>query len=795
MNTSRKDMILKTIDDYTIESISNDSFTFENCNAQTIALDTNLDRANVSRILNQLFNEQALIKVKGRPTLYLSRKVVITQFHFKNVPQVISNPKTIKDYFVFHTNADDAILKKGLTMIGSRKGESLHEIINHISPALYYNQTSTMPAPIIAIQGEVGSGKKYFSQQLFEYGIHNKYFSKKSKYQIIDHATLLNKSYELESIINPNITSVIMIEVFHSFYENDIYQITNNILHLYSFHNKSKPSLIFLIDSKVQNFEYFKTLTPYYISYPNMSDRTPEEILSFVLHFIQDTCDNIGYILRVSKDTLLPFACKHYPLNLYQLKNEVTYTVTKKVYTSGINSNYPVNINFDTISKEVLFENNYDKSKELDFNNLIQQLLPPVIEFIPNQKCKAIDNLMRSDIITDLFITVENETLAQRAQYDVYNVRSKLTDSSSLYEHYTLIETLEPTFNKTKLKNDKQLLSFLYYQIDKMLTGTFSQEFTFENIEYIESEQSKKLSTRIITLVEHRMSRQLSTTYRNYIRNYIYYFLESISVKSSVVLVLCHGERIAENFAQIQNYATESRLFYSFDYTNYYQNNDINLFINELSKILAYIDRGHGVLLVGDIPPLLNLNQKLIKKTNIPIFSIAAASLPLFVRISDTLKIHGSQFGSMMYTVMNDNKYIKSFLESTTLINKGTRQEDPYIKAFDHYFKHVNTLRTNEILYGALFNICKELSIPMNNDIIIHFLFHGNFMLERTITQELVNFKGLFDFIYDNEEIYTVIRKNIKEIISFSRLEIDEAEIAVLTEIINNFIKKMKIGV
>ena len=85
MAKTRRDLIMNLVREYTSESLADKSFSFERCNAFDIALDLKLDRSNVSRILNQLFNDLQLIKVEGRPTLYLSKDVIVSEYHFNNI--------------------------------------------------------------------------------------------------------------------------------------------------------------------------------------------------------------------------------------------------------------------------------------------------------------------------------------------------------------------------------------------------------------------------------------------------------------------------------------------------------------------------------------------------------------------------------------------------------------------------------------------------------------------------------------------------------------------------------------
>ena len=94
---NRKDSILEKITVYTRESILDNSFSFEHCNAFDIAMDLKIDRSNVSRILNQLFNEYQLIKIAGRPTTYLSRDVIVNEFRYAKAPQILESKEVLKE--------------------------------------------------------------------------------------------------------------------------------------------------------------------------------------------------------------------------------------------------------------------------------------------------------------------------------------------------------------------------------------------------------------------------------------------------------------------------------------------------------------------------------------------------------------------------------------------------------------------------------------------------------------------------------------------------------------------------
>ena len=126
---NRKDSIYEIIVKYTRESILDNTFQFEHCNAFDIALELKIDRSNVSRLLNQMFHEYLLIKINGRPTTYLSREVIVNEFHYSKAPQIIDNKEQLREQLILNTPVGNTS-SPDFKIVGSNMGESLKEIID-----------------------------------------------------------------------------------------------------------------------------------------------------------------------------------------------------------------------------------------------------------------------------------------------------------------------------------------------------------------------------------------------------------------------------------------------------------------------------------------------------------------------------------------------------------------------------------------------------------------------------------------------------------------------------------------
>ena len=128
---SRKDKIYDYVKLHTKEMIDTHSLENSGSDALSIALDLKLDRTNVSRELNTLWKEGRLIKLQGRPTLYLDCEALKTEYPNHYIPLTVSAGSSLLDFIQkpqktqkrelpFHKTALDAIIGSA----GSLKNET-----------------------------------------------------------------------------------------------------------------------------------------------------------------------------------------------------------------------------------------------------------------------------------------------------------------------------------------------------------------------------------------------------------------------------------------------------------------------------------------------------------------------------------------------------------------------------------------------------------------------------------------------------------------------------------------------
>ena len=95
---TRRERIYHYVEDYTRDMVASHNLENNGVNALDISLSLKLDRTNVSRELNSLWKEGKIIKLQGRPTLYLDYATIHTEYPNHYIPLVISSDSSLLDF-------------------------------------------------------------------------------------------------------------------------------------------------------------------------------------------------------------------------------------------------------------------------------------------------------------------------------------------------------------------------------------------------------------------------------------------------------------------------------------------------------------------------------------------------------------------------------------------------------------------------------------------------------------------------------------------------------------------------
>lgn len=325
MKKSRRSQLLQHIAEITSIAIANKEYTGINTDAFTISLDLNLDRANVSRMLNDLWRENILIKIQGRPTFYLHRKTLLKRYPNSYIPALIPKNEELATYLEHSLVLSQETAKEAFTScIGHSIRESMYPIIEDIKVFLTYPQTMRS----IMICGPHKSGKHHLLRCIMQY-------LKIDTEQLlhIDCAaialgklTISDIMQRIDTSLDQEKSNIILFENLDALTELPASITTmETLLRFYQRMAESNElNLLFLaVTAMNEHFLQLQKLFQKVYELPDLNSRTLKEKYEFVLHFMQNEADAIGKTISLSSSILNCFATACYPGNLQNLKQEL----------------------------------------------------------------------------------------------------------------------------------------------------------------------------------------------------------------------------------------------------------------------------------------------------------------------------------------------------------------------------------------------------------------------------------------------------------------------------------------
>ena len=134
-----------------------DQNSYEECQSIQLSNELKLSRNQVTRLLNELFNDKKLIKIKTSPVLYLSRGSLESKYKKK----LSSDEYKSLDELEAELN-NQTELKNFEKLIGSN--ESMYQIVEKIKATVSYPPVGL---PML-FYGPTGTGKSFMAKLTYE---------------------------------------------------------------------------------------------------------------------------------------------------------------------------------------------------------------------------------------------------------------------------------------------------------------------------------------------------------------------------------------------------------------------------------------------------------------------------------------------------------------------------------------------------------------------------------------------------------------------------------------------------
>lgn len=611
---SKKEIILS----YMEEVVSKRGDSFKGFTTKDLSEQLQMQRTNVSAILNELVKDNKVSKNSGRPVLY---NLV------KNFDQSLSSTSAFQE------------------LIGYDR--SLKNCVQLAKAAIMYPEDSINTL----IVGENGCGKSYFSLLMYKFAKDQNIISQDAPFIKFNCNYYVNNEEDL---------LLHLYGINESFENSAFYHAQNGVLfidHIDLLTPKAKKLLFDFIDDKkdkniilicatddqsqrVSN-EIFNSKFPIHIEFPSLRERSLEERLELVERFFMDEAEKVKKEIKINSELLRCFLLYSCQGNVKQLRNDVKVGCAN-AYVREINNNSNILHVFirdchSYIRKgfifykenrekiESLIPNNYtytfspngSKKKEesvvkVENNNTIYDIIEEKVKELREREIREEDimTIVSADIESDL-MNVKHQL--DRSELD-RKVLMKIVDSS-------IIDLVDNFLKEASSKFNKVYPISTFYGICLHLSAclkrhNFSQSLSNEKImEIVEKyKQEYSFSMNFASKVEKKFNIRLPIDEVIFIT--IFLCENQIQSKNNnrpSILVVMHGS-IASSIANTVNKIYREQKVYAYDLL---LDKDMNEAYEELKNLCKTIDNGSGILIIYDMGSVRTMCESIIQEVGI----------------------------------------------------------------------------------------------------------------------------------------------------------------------------------
>ena len=567
----------------------------------------NMQRTNLSSILNQLVNEGKLIKQKGRPVMY--------------------------QYINLSEEAEEVFKR----LIGY--DQSLKDAVAGAKATILYPKGK----PSILITAQRGCGAHYFAETVFEFAVKSGVIKNREALLVFDcKAYQENPDYRQKLLFGTEDEVGILNQS-----EDGMLSINHiDMLPAYErrrlLSTKERGILICRTDLSV-NQEIYHSLqerTDFEIKLPNLNERSMEERFQLIQCFLYDEIKNIGKNLEMDSNILSALLLYESDDNVTGLKKDIHTGCVNCYARKGSSKNKFIEIllsDFPTYVRKGLI---YSKTHKEELEELVSEQY--VYAFTHSTMLKK--QAQKSEEKRDIYQSIDDRkkkykkqeieeeeidtyvSVALKEDFQKYynELSGKISNrnmleniiANKMIEHVDLfLKKAEETF---QIKYDEKIMCALCLHMNSALIRNESKQ-RVSNEEIVQMTvsypQEYQLAQEFILETEEVFHTRLNVDEIIFVMMFL--LEERVTKKQQVVtLIAMHGDHSAQEVVKTVNILSNENNTYAF---NLPLNQNMKEAYEDFKKEIIRIDQGKGIILIYDMGSLRTMAESIAAETNIDI--------------------------------------------------------------------------------------------------------------------------------------------------------------------------------
>ncbi len=645
-------------------SLSSIQEGYEGVSAQQLSDFMGMDRANVSKELNQLFQENAVIKITGRPVYYFDReRMEVLLAHSLERFAVSSLQEYLQERGEVYTENDFDKL------IGSDK--SLKTMINKAKAAMIYPPFGLHTLLV----GPTGAGKTMFAEIMYQYAKDHGVLQKTAPFVIFNCAEyadnpqlLLGQLFgyvkgaytgadrESEGLVEKAQNGVLFLDEIHRLppegQEMLFMLLDKGEYRKLGANETSKDARVLIIAATTENLESsllqtFLRRIPMTITMPSLEERSIEERYELIEKFFRQEYNQVKIPIQVKAKVmraLLSYDCKG---NIGQLKadirllcangflehisrqdNVIRITLSllqEHIYHGLLNSGKQKEVDdFLTMHDQEIFV--YDQETKLEhYDGEFLNIYEEMNRRFQDYEAKGFDN---ANINRHMRIYIETYIKTLSNQIEESGSEAMLYKIVSIHVYHAVEVALQLAQQRLGYPISKKVYTAMALHISALMENKRKEHELNANIYDVLSENPNEyhVAMEIMSFLQKELEIPFPPQEIVFFTMFLCIEKDKPQVNGAIALLaLAHGNGVARNMVDVANALLDTRHGHALDMSLHQSVDD---FLETVTRKVKEIDEGKGVFILVDMGSLLSFGEIITQKTGIPTKTIDMISTP-----------------------------------------------------------------------------------------------------------------------------------------------------------------------
>ena len=641
-------------------SLSSIQEGYEGVSAQQLSDFMGMDRANVSKELNQLFQENAVIKITGRPVYYFDReRMEVLLAHSLERFAVSSLQEYLQERGEVYTENDFDKL------IGSDK--SLKTMINKAKAAMIYPPFGLHTLLV----GPTGAGKTMFAEIMYQYAKDHGVLQKTAPFVIFNCAEyadnpqlLLGQLFgyvkgaytgadrESEGLVEKAQNGVLFLDEIHRLppegQEMLFMLLDKGEYRKLGANETSKDARVLIIAATTENLESsllqtFLRRIPMTITMPSLEERSIEERYELIEKFFRQEYNQVKIPIQVKAKVmraLLSYDCKG---NIGQLKadirllcangflehisrqdNVIRITLSllqEHIYHGLLNSGKQKEVDdFLTIHDQEIFV--YDQETKLEhYDGEFLNIYEEMNRRFQDYEAKGFDNANINRHMRMYIKTLSNQIEESGSEAMLYKI-------VPIHVYHAVEVALQLAQQRLGYPISKKVYTAMALHISALMENKRKEHELNANVYDVLSENPNEyhVAMEIMSFLQKELEIPFPPQEIVFFTMFLCIEKDKPQVNGSIALLaLAHGNGVARNMVDVANALLDTRHGHALDMSLHQSVDD---FLETVTRKVKEIDEGKGVLILVDMGSLLSFGEIITQKTGIPTKTIDMISTP-----------------------------------------------------------------------------------------------------------------------------------------------------------------------